>query len=131
MKERIDESLKFLIKIKGSDLHIKAGSTIHYRLDGELAIYNDTVVTNEEVEEMAQAILEENEYKTLQETKELDLPESVEQPTTYQMGYFYDACTGKKPPFPSAREHLKAVQIARGSVLAMRERRHIDIAEVD
>lgn len=65
------------------------------------------------------------------ETQELQLPESKEQPTTYQVGHFYEACIGKEEPFPTAREHLKAVQIARGSVLSMQERRHISIEEVD
>ncbi|MFT7824828.1 MAG: PilT/PilU family type 4a pilus ATPase [Sulfurimonas sp.] len=89
MKERIDEYLKYLIKIKGSDLHIKAGSTIHYRLDGELAIYKDTIVTNDEVEQIAQAILEEEEYKKLQETKELDLNYLFDADNHFRVNFFY------------------------------------------
>jgi predicted dehydrogenase len=61
----------------------------------------------------------------------LSLPDAPEQPTTLQYDHFYQACLGQKPPFPSAGEHLKAVQIARGSILSTLERRHIRISEVD
>ena len=38
---------------------------------------------------------------------------------------FYEAVQGDKPPFPSARDHLPAVLIARASELSQSEHRHI------
>jgi predicted dehydrogenase len=44
---------------------------------------------------------------------------------------FMDAVEGKAPPFPSGRDHVAAVQIARGAMLAMEAGGHIKASEVD
>lgn len=62
--------------------------------------------------------------------EQIALPSAEPEPTTAQWGYFLESVQGKKPPFPSARHHLPAVQIARGSLISAAERRHVRVSEV-
>ncbi len=64
------------------------------------------------------------------ETREIELPEVTVNPSFEQWGYFLESVQGKKKPFPSARDHMPAVQIARGSLLSAAERRHIKASEI-
>ncbi len=66
--------------------------------------------------------------KTTQET--IELPPSGADPSFLQYGHFLEAVQGKKPPFPSARDHMPAVLIARASELSQAEHRHIQASEV-
>ena len=66
--------------------------------------------------------------KVKQET--VQLPRSEVDPSYQQYAHFLEAVQGKKPPFPSARDHLPAVLIARASELSQAEHRHIKAAEV-
>ena len=63
-------------------------------------------------------------------TKEIFLPKPSLDPSTLQYGHFLDAVQGKAAVFPSARDHLPAVQIARGALMSMAQRRHIRASEV-
>jgi len=64
------------------------------------------------------------------ENKEITLPKSRLDPSTGQYAHFLEAVQGKKPPFPSAQDHLPAVLIARASLMSMAQRRHIKASEV-
>ena len=61
---------------------------------------------------------------------EIPLPASELDPSILQYRSFLEAVQGMKPPFPSARDHLPAVLIARASLLSQAEGRHIKAAEV-
>ncbi len=58
------------------------------------------------------------------------LPASDLDTTFLQYEHFIEAVQGKKLPFPTARQHLAAVQIARGSLLSAAEHRHVTAAEI-
>ena len=62
--------------------------------------------------------------------EEILLPASKLDPSILQYRSFLEAVKGAKPPFPSARDHLPAVLIARASLLSQAEGRHIKAAEV-
>ena len=64
------------------------------------------------------------------ETKDVALPTSKIDPSTLQFRHFLEAVQGKKPPFPSARDHLPAVLIARASLMSQAEGRHIKASQV-
>jgi len=70
----------------------------------------------------------EGSGKVKQET--IELPPSKADPSFLQYGHFLEAVQGKKPPFPSARDHMPAVLIARASELSQAEHRHIQASEV-
>lgn len=63
-------------------------------------------------------------------TEEITLPSSKVDPTNLQYADFLEAVQGNKPVFPSARHHLPAVEIARGSLLSAAERRHVRASEI-
>jgi predicted dehydrogenase len=63
-------------------------------------------------------------------TENIELPKSKVDPSTLQYLHFLDAVQGKKPAFPSARDHLPAVLIARAAVISQAEHRHVKASEV-
>ena len=62
--------------------------------------------------------------------EEIDLPPMEADPSILQYGHFLDAVQAKQPPFPSARDHLPAVLIARASQMSQAQGRHIHATEV-
>ncbi len=64
------------------------------------------------------------------QTREVTLPTSKLDPSFLQYAHFLEAVQGKRPAFPSARDHLPAVQIARGALLSAAEHRHVKAAEI-
>lgn len=89
MNTSLDKYLKFLIDNHGSDLHLKSGSTIHYRKDGELLSLDTDSCTIEDIEDIAKSILSEGDYKTLLETKELDLNYKFDEESHFRVNFFY------------------------------------------
>lgn len=67
---------------------------------------------------------------TLAGSEEISLPAAETNPSTLQYGHFLEAVQGLKPAFPSARDHMPAVQIAAGARFAMAEHRHVKASEV-
>jgi len=65
-----------------------------------------------------------------QKTETIKLPTSKTDPSTLQYLHFLEAVQGKKAAFPSARDHLPAVLIARAAQLSQAEHRHIKPSEV-
>ena len=63
-------------------------------------------------------------------SEEVKLPKSGLDTTFLQYEYFLESVQGKKPVFPSARDHLAAVQIARGSQMSAAEHRHVKASEI-
>lgn len=59
MKIDLDQYLCFLIENHGSDLHLKSGSRVHYRKDGDLLSLDTEVCTVEDIENVAKSILSE------------------------------------------------------------------------
>jgi predicted dehydrogenase len=64
------------------------------------------------------------------ETETIELPASRTDPTTLQYLHFLDAVQGRKQAFPSARDHLPAVLIARAAQMSQDEHRHIQASQV-
>lgn len=62
--------------------------------------------------------------------EKVELPKVNTLPTYLMWTYFFDAITGKKPVFPSGRDHIPALQIARGALQSMAEGRHVPADEV-
>jgi len=60
----------------------------------------------------------------------IDLPEMGADPSILQYRHFLEAVQGKQPPFPSARNHMPAVLIARASQMSQAQGRHIQASEV-
>ncbi|HEV2379275.1 MAG TPA: type IV pilus twitching motility protein PilT [Terriglobia bacterium] len=74
----IDELLRAACDLKASDLHLKAGSTPHVRIDGELRALADCPrVSPEETMRFAAAMMTERQQLKFEEANQLDLAYGV------------------------------------------------------
>jgi twitching motility protein PilT len=74
----IDELLRAACDLKASDLHLKAGSTPHVRIDGELQALADCPrVSPEETMRFAAAMMTERQQLKFEEANQLDLAYGV------------------------------------------------------
>jgi len=89
MEEKLQFYLKNLIHNGGSDLHLKSGATIRIRVNGELLKLGDRVLTNEELDGIAQAILSKKQYSELVTNKELDCTYVLDEDNRFRVNFFY------------------------------------------
>jgi len=89
MEKRLQFYLKNLIHNGGSDLHLKSGSIIRLRINGDLLKLGDRMMTHEELDGIAQAILSEKQYQQLVETKELDCTYVLDEENRFRVNFFY------------------------------------------
>ncbi len=72
MEEKLKLYLRTMISNGGSDLHIKSGAIARVRIDGELKLLGNDVLTADFVDSMAVTITTEDQYIKLKENKNLD-----------------------------------------------------------
>ncbi len=89
MEKRLRFYLKNLIHNGGSDLHLKSGSIIRIRVNGDLLKLGDRVISNEELDGIARAILTEKQYRELTTNKELDCTYILDENNRFRVNFFY------------------------------------------
>jgi len=89
MEKKLQFYLKNLIHNGGSDLHLKSGSTIRLRINGDLLKLGNKDISNEELDGIAQAILTDEQYNTLITTKELDCTYILDEDNRFRVNFFY------------------------------------------
>ncbi len=89
MEKKLQFYLKNLIHNGGSDLHLKSGSIIRLRVSGDLLKLGDKVISAEELDGIAQAILSKEQYQTLVTTKELDCTYVLDADNRFRVNFFY------------------------------------------
>jgi twitching motility protein PilT len=89
MEKKLQFYLKNLIHNGGSDLHLKSGAIIRLRVNGDLLKLGDKMITHEELDGIAQAILTEKQYQELVETKELDCTYVLDEENRFRVNFFY------------------------------------------
>jgi len=89
MEKRLQFYLQNLIHNGGSDLHLKSGSIIRLRVNGDLLKLGNREMTHEELDGIAQAILEPKQYDTLVTTKELDCTYVLDEDNRFRVNFFY------------------------------------------
>jgi len=89
MKEKFQQYLYKLIEAKGSDLHLKSGSKVHIRINGELHTLTEKILKNEDVLHIAEVILSTPQYNRLIEHKELDCSYNLENNKRFRVNFFY------------------------------------------
>jgi len=89
MEKKLQFYLKNLIHNGGSDLHLKSGSIIRLRVNGDLLKLGDKRITHEELDAIAQAILTAEQYETLTTTKELDATYILDEDNRFRLNFFY------------------------------------------
>jgi twitching motility protein PilT len=89
MEKKLKQYLDYLIKHNGSDLHLKAGSNVHMRVNGELFALKDDKLTNEDMIEIAKEMLTTPQYNQLIESKELDCSYALDESKRFRVNFFY------------------------------------------
>jgi twitching motility protein PilT len=89
MEKKLQFYLKNLIHNGGSDLHLKSGSIIRLRVNGDLLKLGDKEISHEELDAIAQAILSEKQYSELVKNKELDCTYVLDENNRFRVNFFY------------------------------------------
>ena len=89
MEKKLQFYLKNLVHNGGSDLHLKSGSVIRLRISGDLLKLGDKMITHEELDGIAQAILTEKQYEELTTNKELDCTYILDEDNRFRVNFFY------------------------------------------
>ena len=89
MEKKLQFYLKNLIHNGGSDLHLKSGSIIRLRVSGDLLKLGDRMMTHEELNGIAQAILSQQQYEELVSNKELDCTYVLDEENRFRVNFFY------------------------------------------
>jgi twitching motility protein PilT len=89
MEKRLQFYLKNLIHNGGSDLHLKSGAIIRLRINGDLLKLGDKMMTHEELDGIAQAILTKQQYEELVTNKELDCTYVLDEENRFRVNFFY------------------------------------------
>ena len=89
MEKKLQFYLKNLVHNGGSDLHLKSGSVIRLRVSGDLLKLGDKMITHEELDGIAQAILTAEQYEQLTTTKELDCTYVLDEENRFRVNFFY------------------------------------------
>ena len=86
--KKVRTYLKKMIEIGGSDLHIKANSSIRARVDGDLVKFADSVLTKEEAITFAKELLK-GRFNELVENKEVDLVYPFDENNRFRVNIFF------------------------------------------
>ena len=89
MKDKLHKYLYKLLELNGSDLHLKAGSSVHMRINGELHPLSGEELNNEDLLAIAETVLTTPQYNALNENKELDCSYSLEKHKRFRVNFFY------------------------------------------
>jgi twitching motility protein PilT len=89
MREKLNLFLNMLIKKGGSDLHIKAGSNVRIRVNGELLPVTKDKIPPAWVEKLVREITDEERYKRLKEHKSLDIAYVLDKKSRFRVNIFY------------------------------------------
>jgi len=89
MEKRLQYYLKNLIHNGGSDLHLKSGSIVRLRVNGDLLKLGNKMITHEELDGIARAILTDKQYKELVTNKELDCTYVLDEDNRFRVNFFY------------------------------------------
>ncbi|MFC1631602.1 hypothetical protein ACFL2I_03510 [Candidatus Omnitrophota bacterium] len=78
MVDNMEQLLKVMVEKKASDLHITAGSTPQYRIDGKLIKADQEKLTVEKSKELTYSLLSQEAIKQFEQTLELDMSFGIE-----------------------------------------------------
>ncbi len=89
MREKLNLFLKLLVKKGGSDLHIKAGSTVRIRVNGKLLPVGKEIIPPIWVEKLVKEITNEEGYSKLKKNKSLDMAYVLDEKSRFRVNIFY------------------------------------------
>jgi len=87
----IDKLLKQMVTEHASDLHMSTGQQIRMRLHGDLVPISEKVVEQKTLETIMKEITREDQWKSFDETSELDFSYGIEGVSRFRCNYFKHA----------------------------------------
>ena len=88
-REDLNKFLYHMIKVDGSDLHIKSGGKIKARVQGKLVDFLDNILPKEHVFELLKDILPPQRYNEFLEKKELDFSYKLDENYRFRVNAFF------------------------------------------
>lgn len=88
LRDKINDYLKKMIAWGGSDLHVKAKSTIRARKDGKIRPFPGWIISSEESRTLAKEILK-SEYSKFVEQKEIDTVHKYNIKFSFRVNFFF------------------------------------------
>ncbi len=89
MEEKLKLYLKTMISNSGSDLHLKSGSQVRVRIHGVLKVMGQDILTAEMMDKLAQEITSKEQYKQLQEDRNLDFSYVLGEDNRFRVNFFF------------------------------------------
>ncbi len=89
MEEKLKLFLRSMISNEGSDLHLKSGAITRVRIHGVLRLLGKDILTAEEVEGIARAIMSQEQYVRLKADKNLDFSYILGEEHRFRVNFFY------------------------------------------
>ncbi len=89
MEEKLKLYLKTMISNSGSDLHLKSGSQVRVRIHGVLKVMGQDILTAEMMDKLAQEITTKEQYKQLQEDRNLDFSYVLGEENRFRVNFFF------------------------------------------
>ncbi|RDW16343.1 type IV pili twitching motility protein PilT [Oceanobacillus arenosus] len=89
MPETIEELLEQAYAKGASDLHITVGSKPIFRINGELIPQGETILTNEDTENMAKAIIKDADWDRFIDIGELDFSYMIENVSRFRVNTYH------------------------------------------
>jgi len=89
MEEKLKLYLKTMISNSGSDLHLKSGSQVRVRVHGVLKVMGQDSLTAEMMDKLAQEITTKEQYKQLQEDRNLDFSYVLGEDNRFRVNFFF------------------------------------------
>lgn len=91
MKERLDGILKDAVNSGVSDIHLTVGVPPTLRLNGDLVSYGEDILTKQDTEAMAQAIVPLDKWETFKEKGELDFSYAIEGLSRFRVNSYHQS----------------------------------------
>jgi twitching motility protein PilT len=89
MESRLKLYLKSLVANSGSDLHLKSGSHVRVRVHGDLKKLGDDRLSAEQVDQLAQEITTDKQYRHLVSERSLDFTYVLDGNSRFRVNFFY------------------------------------------
>jgi len=89
MEEKLKLYLRTMISNSGSDLHLKSSSQVRVRVHGVLRVLGQETLTAEMMDKLAQEITSKEQYKQLQEDRNLDFSYVLGEENRFRVNFFY------------------------------------------
>ncbi len=86
-RNRIDDLLDLIVKIKGSDLHLHEGERPKIRVNGDIQAVRDTPVTKQEMEQMIREVTGEERWRLFSEKGDLDMAYELDSESRFRCNF--------------------------------------------